>query len=101
MTHVFPYDYDITTMEDGREFMFFHSDKFTNETALQRAREVKEIMGYGDDFIYPAENHIRTLWVKNNPHFLDNPDNEYAYEYSDSTCKEAYRVIGVEFFWLT
>lgn len=99
MTRALPYDYDITTMNDNREFIFFHSDEFTNETALQRAREVKEKMGYGDDFIYPAEKHVRTLWIKNNPHFHASPDSEYAYEYSDTTCDKAYPVIGVELIY--
>ena len=99
MSHELPYDYDITTMKDGREFIFFHIYKFTKESALQRAREVKEKMGYGDDFIYPAEKHVDTYWIKNNIYFSANPDNEYAYEYSDSTCKEAYPVIGVELIY--
>ena len=96
MSHTFPYDYDITTMNDGREFIFFHRDKFTKGSALQRAREIKEKMGYGDDFIYPTDRHVNLLWIKNNPRFEANPDSEHAYEYSDSTCEEAYPVIGVE-----
>lgn len=89
------YDYDITTMRDDREFMFFNANAFTYESALQKAKTIKPTLGYGDDFIEPTDRHVESIWVKDNPLFADDSD-EYAYVYSDPSDPKAYLVIGVE-----
>lgn len=92
-------DYDITTMRDGRELILFNASEFTYKSALRRAKNIKNELGYGDDFIEPTDNHVEAIWVKNNPKFETNPADENAYLYSDPASPHAYLAIGVELIY--
>jgi len=91
-------DYDITTMCDDREFIFFNASEFTCESARQKAKEIQPEMGYGHEFNEPTVENVELIWIKDNPRFKTNTD-EQAYFYSDPSSSDAYLVIGVELIY--
>lgn len=95
----FPFEYDTALLfntdnlnaffDDFVEVIFFNPNDFTQEKALEKAQEVISGLPYRDAIKQPVLTDIKEAYIKSNPNFIQQPEEEDAYHYTIKDDKKA------------